>query len=209
MGFLMLAGLVGSVLYSGYVIKNDIQAEITDKKTKPTFSQQTNQQRIYDNFTDICKRSGIPTKMGNPINDKKLDVAIEYLQYQGYTNRDIDYFKSLFKHRVKQQQSNDRNIIRLKNKRLKYKLDNNSADEMIILRRTIYKSCLSPQDRIDKLLQNDLWSRIVHHQTYIRSNQGKWEEIWTLKVPKNFFKDISKEETYRNICILQNVEYSI
>ena len=80
---------------------------------------------------------------------------------------------------------------------------------MVILRRVIYHSTLSPQERINKLLQNDLWKQIVDHQTYIRSSNGKWEEIWTLKVPKDFFQDISKEEVYRNICKLQNVEYKI
>ena len=209
MSLLMLAGLVGSVLYSGYTIKNDIQAEMVDKKTKPTFNHNTNQNKIRNNFKDICKRSGIKLKNGNPVNDNKINTAIEYLQYQGYTDNDIKYFKKIFNNKLKQQQSSDINIMKLKNERLKYKLQNNPANELVVLRRTVYKSCLSPQDRIDKLLENELWNKIVDHQTYIRTNNGKWEEIWTLKVPNKFFTDISKEELYKNICKLQNVEYTI
>lgn len=209
MGLLMLAGLLGSVIYSGYVIKNDIKAEITDKQTKPTFNRQINQQKIRNNFTNICKRSGVKIKNGNPINDNKLINAIEYLQYQGYTNSDIQFFKSLFNHKLKEHKKSEKNILKLKNERLKYKIRNNTSNEIIVLRKTIYKSSLSPDKRIKQMLNNDLWRMIVHHQTYIRSNDGKWEEIWTLQVPKNFFQDISKEELYRNICKLQNVEYNL
>ena len=210
MGLLMLAGLIGSALYSGYVIKNDIQAEIIDKRTKPTtIDYLNNQNQIRNNFKDICKRCNIKTKNGNPTDDSKLNVAIEYLQYQGYSDEDIKEFKKLFNYKVKSQKQSDINVLRLKNERLKYKLQNNSTTELVVLRRTVYKSCLPPQERIDKLLENDLWNKIVDHQTYIRTTTGKWEEVWTLKVPKNFFKEISKEELYKNVCKLQKVEYSL
>ena len=42
MGFLMLAGLIGSIAYSGHIIKNDLKAETIDYQTKPTFSVDSN-----------------------------------------------------------------------------------------------------------------------------------------------------------------------
>lgn len=211
MGLLMLAGLVGTVLYSGYVIKNDIQAEVTDYKTKPTFNKETNQDIIKNNFKDICKRSGIKMDaMSNPINDKKIESAKEYLRYQGYTDSDIDFFTNLFNEKVNDGYTHKVNILKCKNERLKYKLQQYPSTEMVVFRKTIYKSSLSPDERANKLLNNEIWSAIVDHYTYIRANGGgKWEEVWTLKVPQLFFTDITKEELYKNICELEDIEYKI
>lgn len=89
MGLIMFAGLVGSILYSSHVIKNDIQAEIIDKKTQSTFNMANNEIKLKNNFKSICKRNGIKLdKDGNPINKNKINVAIEYLKYQGYTGLD-------------------------------------------------------------------------------------------------------------------------
>lgn len=210
MGLLMLAGLIGTVVYGSHIIKNDIKAEQTDYRTKPTFDTNKNQKKIKDNFKDICRRSGIKTdRVGNPLNDTKIESAREYLRYQGYTENDIQFFTDLFNSKTQQGYDSRINVMKCKNERLKYKLQYTPSTEMVILRRTIYNSHLAPTARMEKLLENDLWSSIVDHYSYIKSGGNKWEEIWTLKVPKDFFTDIKKEELYKNVCMLQNVEYTI
>ena len=65
-------------------------------------------------------------------------------------------------------------------------------------------------ERANKLLNNEIWSAIVDHYTYIRTNGGgKWEEIWTLKVPQVFFTDITKEELLTAISNGHNSEKSL
>ena len=203
----MFAGLVGSILYSSYVIKNDIKAEWADKKTQATFNSYENEDNIKRNFKTICKRSGIRLdRRGYPISDDRINVAVEYLRYQGYTEENIRVFTRLFKYRCGLHKTSEASVTNLKLKRLEYKLNNNPCDTMVILRKKIYSNDLPAQERIDKLLKNDLWNEIVNHYSCIQSDDGaRWEEIWTLKVPKNFFSDISKDETYRCVCKKENI----
>ena len=84
MGFLMLAGLIGSIAYSGHVIKNDLKAETIDYQTKPTFNSSQNRKKIKTHFVRICKRAGIKLKNDCPVNKDQCHKGIEYLQYQGY-----------------------------------------------------------------------------------------------------------------------------
>lgn len=206
MGFLMLAGLIGSIAYSGHVIKNDLKAETIDYQTKPTFDSNQNKKRIRDKFNMICKRAGIRIdKEGNPLDKDQCHKGMEYLQYQGYNNDEVEEFKNIFVQRYDRGKRNKREAITEKNKQLINYLNNNAGDELVVIRKRVYKCDTSPEERMSKLLQNNLWSKIVHHHTYIRSDVGKFEEIWTLKVPKNFFKQISKNKLYDNICYLQGV----
>ena len=102
MGFLMLAGMIGSILYSGHAVKEEFKAECIDNAMKPTFDSDKNEEKIRNRFNYICKRCRISTdKYGNPYSTDKLNVAIEYLKLQGYSPSNIEYFKRYFKGRVK------------------------------------------------------------------------------------------------------------
>ena len=78
MGFLMLAGLLGSMAYSGHVIKNDLKAETIDYQTKPTFNVNQNKKQIRDKFNMICMRAGIKTDNDdNPIHIDQCHKGME------------------------------------------------------------------------------------------------------------------------------------
>ena len=207
MGLLMLAGLIGSIAYSSHAIKNDIKAETTDYKTKPTFNSNTNKRIISNNFNIICQRAGIKIdNNGNPLKENQCNKGVDYLKYQGYKNEDINKFKSIYQQRYKQGQLNKRKSIQERNRRLMQLWFDNNADTMVVLRKTIYKSYTSPDERMKTLLKNNLWRQIVDHHTYIKSDIiGRYEEIWTLKVPKNFFKEVDKNQLYNDICYLEGV----
>ena len=206
MGFLMLAGLLGSMAYSGHVIKNDLKAETIDYQTKPTFNVNQNKKQIRDKFNMICMRAGIKTDNDdNPIHIDQCHKGMEYLQYQGYGEEEVEEFKNIYIERYDKSKKSKKEAIIKENKQLIKCLHNQTSNELVVIRKRVYKCNTSPEERMNKLLQNNLWSKIVHHHTYIRSDVGKFEEIWTLKVPKNFFKQISKNQLYDNICYLQGV----
>lgn len=207
MGLLMFLGMMGAIGYSAHIIKNDVQAEVTDYKTKPTFNRKKNKKIINTNFKNICKRSGIKFQNGYPVSDNKIDIAIEYLQYQGYDEGSIQYFKNIFYKKYNAGQKQQKEILNNKIKQLLTKAQNKACTDIVVYRVIIYSSSLSPTERMDKILSNKLWKKIVARKSYIRSNSGKWEEIWTLKVPNDFFYGVDKDELYRNICKMQNVEY--
>ena len=168
-----------------------------------------NKERLANQFCIICQRCDIKLKDGRPINDNNINVAIEYLRYQGYTETEIDQFKKQFYEELEEGKKQQLDRLKLTNKRLMYSLLNRPADNKIILRRTIYVSDLSPEERMNTLLKNRLWNRIVDNHSYVHSRNGLWQEIWTLKVPNDFFKNISKEKLYENVCKIQGVEYTI
>ena len=206
MGFLMLAGLIGSIAYSGHIIKNDLKAETIDYQTKPTFSVDSNKRKIRNKFNMICTRAGIKTDNdGNPIKISQCYKGIDYLKYQGYGAEEIEEFKTIYENKYNKGQNNKKNEIIRENKRLLSYCRNHECDTLVVLRKKIYRGD-TPEERMRSLLQNKLWQKIVHHNTYIKSDViGKYEEIWTLKVPKDFFKQIDKNKLYDNICKEQDI----
>lgn len=201
MGFLMLAGLIGSVVYSGHIIKNDLKAEVIDHQTKPTFNAKSNKIRIENKFDMICKRASIKTNnKGYPIKMSQCYKGTEYLKYQGYGEEEIEHFREIYKNKYNRGQYNNKQEIIRENKRLLNYCRDNECDTLVVLRRKVYRSG-KPEKRMKDLLQNKLWKKIVHHNTYIKSDIiGQYEEVWTLKVPKDFFKQVSKNKLYDNIC---------
>ena len=210
MSFLLAFGAIGGMVYGTYLLKKETQSIVADYKTKPNLQNSNmNKERLANQFCIICQRCDIKLKDGRPINDNNINVAIEYLRYQGYTETEIDQFKKQFYEELEEGKKQQLDRLKLTNKRLMYSLLNRPADNKIILRRTIYVSDLSPEERMNTLLKNRLWNRIVDNHSYVHSRNGLWQEIWTLKVPNDFFKNISKEKLYENVCKIQGVEYTI
>lgn len=210
MSFLLAFGAIGGMVYGTYLLKKETQSIVADYKTKPNLQNANmNKERLANQFCIICQRCDIKLKDGRPTNDNNINVAIEYLRYQGYTETEIDQFKKQFYEELEEGKKQQLDRLKLTNKRLMYSLLNRPADNKIILRRTIYVSDLSPEERMNTLLKNRLWNRIVDNHSYVHSRNGLWQEIWTLKVPNDFFKNISKEKLYENVCKIQGVEYTI
>lgn len=210
MSFLLAFGAIGGMVYGTYLFKKEAKSIIADYKTTPNLQNANmNKESLAKNFCIICERCDIKLKDDKPINDNNINVAIEYLRYQGYTENEINQFKEQFYEELEKGKEEQLDRLKLTNKRLMYSLLNRPADNKIILRRTIYVSNLSPEERMNTLLKNRLWNRIVDNHSYVQSRNGLWQEIWTLKVPNDFFKNISKEKLYENICKIQGVEYTI
>ena len=206
MSFLLAFGAIGGMVYGTYLLKKETQSIVADYKTKPNLQNANmNKERLANQFCIICQRCDIKLKDGRPINDNNINVAIEYLRYQGYTETEIDQFKKQFYEELEEGKKQQLDRLKLTNKRLMYSLLNRPADNKIILRRTIYVSDLSPEERMNTLLKNRLWNRIVDNHSYVHSRNGLWQEIWTLKVPNDFFKNISKEKLYETVCKIQGV----
>ena len=102
MGLSMLAGLIGTVLYGSYCVKNDIQAITTDNSIKPTLNQKDNERKLRINFEAICKRCNVKLdkKTKNPFKESDYKLCTEYLKYQGYDNNAIKYFEKIFKEKA-------------------------------------------------------------------------------------------------------------
>lgn len=207
MGFLMLAGLVGSVLYSSYCVKNDLQAITTDNKIKPTFNQQDNKEKIRKNFVSICKRCKVKLDANNnPYKESDYKICVEYLKYQGYDDTSINYFITTFKEKANNRRTNKLYQINLKHSQLKQKYDNNirNNDIFVTFKKHHYNH-EEPITRMNTIMENDLWRTIVHHHTYVNDGMGQYCEVWSLKVPNNFFSNYKIEDLYKEVCWIQNI----
>ena len=218
-------GLMLGGIYGAYIIKRDLDCYTADIVTKRKDNNTLhNKDRVTRNFKYICKRAGIKTdRQGRPMSKERLDIAIEYLQYQGYTQDEIRHFEDFFMRKWRKYHTEttidplDRNNPKsASNRRIdnlleKYNDAPKSSFELVIFRNPVFTSNLSAEDRMNKLLENRLWGKIVDHHSYIRGGSGvKFEEIWTLKIPKSFFLgDNHKRKIYNDVCLLQNIENTL
>lgn len=209
---LALLGIVAG-LYAMNEVKKEIKYECIDKAMeKKSTDLNKNKDKIRLNFDKICKRSGMKMKNGQPTSLEKLFIAEEYLKMEGYNEEEIDYFISLCKgsynnHIQTKEDERDKRI-----KKLLKKYENaNTDDEILIYRKSIFNSNgQTPEERMQQLMHNELWSTIVENYSYITGGAGvKFEEIWTFKVPKGFFRGVNKDKLYKDVCSIEEVYYGL
>ena len=211
MGALLFMGMIGSITYGAYCVKKDIQTTTIDNKVKPTLNKMNNKKIIQNNFKDICIRSGIElSKQKNPLNLNQCHKGIEYLQYQGFDSQTIKFFENIYIEKFESEKQTQKDIITKKHNMLLDKATNEFKNTLIIFRREYYGND-KPEERMKKLMQNKLWNEIVDNYTYIRGNgTASFCEVWTLKVPKGFFKDNTfddeKHKLYKEICWIENID---
>ena len=207
MGLSMLAGLIGTVLYGSYCVKNDIQAITTDNSIKPTLNQKDNERKLRINFEAICKRCNVKLdkKTKNPFKESDYKLCTEYLKYQGYDNNAIKYFEKIFKEKANNKKQGKTAKINIKHSQLKNKYKNSTREHVLVtFKKHQYKDS-NPTMRMNKLMENELWNTIVHNYTYVNDGYGKYCEIWNLKVPKNFFSNYNIDDLYNEVCWKQGL----
>lgn len=208
LGIFALAGMIGTPIVVGKILKNDIQAETIDNKFKPLLNQQANKNNIKRNFTDICKRCNIQiSKNGKPVNKKQCRKGKEYLAYRGYDDNAIRYFEILFFDYYNKEQNSKRAEINNRHQELLHKFEKSKKPKVLIIYRRNYYSNNNIEKRMNKIYTDTLWNKIVKHHTYIKGkNYAKYVEVWTLEVPKNFFNNIKIDTIYEDICYKLNIE---
>ena len=211
----MVVALLGFIagLYAMNEVRKEIKYECIDKAMEKTSTDlDRNKDIIRLNFDRICKRSGMKMKNGQPTSLEKLSIAEEYLKMEGYNEEEIDYFIDLCKWRYDDyiQTKEDERSKRIK--RLLKKYENaNTEYEILIYRKSIFNSNgQTPEKRMQQLMHNELWSTIVENYSHIKGGAGvKFEEIWTFKVPKGFFRGVNKDKLYRDVCSIEDVYYGL
>ena len=211
MGFLMFLGMVSSGLYASHVLKNDIQAEISDHKTKTTNNTKKDMQQIKKMFSTICKRSGIKTsKNGSPIDASQCHKGIEYLKLQGYDSASIDYFVKIFNQRIKNHHNHTIKSISNELSQLYQELQQSPQPSV----KTVWKRNYYGYDNIDERMEqimnsHYLWKKLIKKEdcTYVTGSSGaKYTEIWHLYAPQDFLNKINLDDIYEKICWLYKID---
>lgn len=208
MGILMFIGLIGTIAYGSHILKNDIQAEIIDKQNKPTLNKSTNKSNIRKNFKIICKRAGISlSDTGNPLDMRQCHKGMEYLQYRGYDTESVQYFKQLFTDKYNDKERGLRYKINKQHQQLMNIYHNSTRPHKLVTYKNDYYGDQEPEQRMNEIMKNVLWSTIVDNYTYIHSdNCAKYTEIWNLKVPANFFNHYNVNNLYKEVCWKEKIK---
>ena len=94
MGFLMLAGLVGTMAYGAYAAKKEATAIMCDGVVKGSGSTVKNKKLIDNHFELICKHGNVELdRRKNPVFKNHYNPCLAYLTYQGFDEESVEYFK--------------------------------------------------------------------------------------------------------------------
>lgn len=208
MGLFMVASLLGTIAYGSHLIKNEIESTVIDSKTKVTSNNvYTNKEKIKNNFSSICRRNRIKIKNGQPIHLNECEKGMAYLRYQGYSDEEVNYFKSLFENKYKAQIDNQKDIIRKRFNRTKNIIHyTQSRYNRIYIHHQIVYNCYSRDEllkRMNTLLNNSLWNEIVLSHSYVINQDNNYEEVWRLSIPNDANIDIL--QLYYDVCSLENI----
>ena len=206
MGLLMFLGMVGSIAYSGYAIKEETQAITIDHKNTPKYN--TNKDNHYDeiksNFISILKRNGIKynnvTK--NP-TENYPNPCLAYLTSQGYKKNDLEYFKELFQQRYEKEQKIQKRTIKSKHRKILKQIENNNTKIYYTLQTKNYtrKNTL---DKMSKIMENPLWSALVDNYASVPSGMHDIE-VWNLYIPVELKHRNKLMDIYREVCKIEGI----
>ena len=199
MGLLMLGGLIGSIIYGGYVFKMDAESEIIDAKVKPTTSELENKKIIQKNFKSICKRGRIKLDNGFPINEKHYNPCLAYLEYRGFSKEEVDYFKTLYIHKYNMRRTILTKKITDKHERLMMEYSKQENKKLMIFRRHFGGT----EETMNKMMENDFWKSFTNHYSCVPDGRYN-DEVWNLTVPE-YVKKRDIEKIYDEVCFLQGI----
>ena len=210
MGFLLFAGMVGTILASSYTVKKEIESTSIDKKTQAHYNNWYNEQdKIKYHFTSILKRCNVKynKKTNRPIAYEPLP-CIAYLRKQGYKEKEINYFKQLYDERYEEEKNEYFNNIDNKHKDL-LKTTNTQKKTYYTFNITNYneKTKHSFKKRANILLQDELWKTLVDNYSYYHDGNNL-VEVWNLYLPPNIKRKEIKN-IYMEVCKKQNIHNSI
>lgn len=213
LGIFALAGMIGTPIIAGKMLKKDITNHTVDSVVQPCTQYSPigntikNKKTIERNFLNICKRCEMTiNKQDELLDERECKIGEEYLMYQGFDEESIEYFKELFTENMEMGKSRQRIEIKEKHEKYLEMLESHPQDWEATIYRKNYYGNEQIDYRLNKLMENELWGKIVTIKPrYIRGEgTAKYMELHNIKAPKPIINDLNN--IYKEVCWLQGLE---
>ncbi|WP_305512731.1 hypothetical protein [Methanobrevibacter sp. V14] len=213
LGIFALAGMLGTPIVAGKMLKKDISNYSVDYRVQPCTQYNPisnvikNKKTIEKEFLNICKRCGMKLNKQNELLDaRECKIGEEYLIYQGFDKESVEYFKELFNENLTIGKYRQKREIREKHQRYLEMIENYSHNWGMTVYRRNYYGNEKIDYRINKLMENKLWNRIVYDEPQCIDGDGtaKYMEIYSINAPKPIINDL--DNIYKEVCWLQRLE---
>lgn len=213
LGIFALAGMIGTPIIAGKMLKKDFRSHTVDSVVKPCIQYSPigntikNKKTIERNFLNICKRCEMTiNKQGELLDIRECKIGEEYLMYQGFDEESIEYFKELFNENIEWGEYRQRTEIKEKHEKYLEMLESDPQDWEVIVYRKNYYGNEEINYRLNKLMENELWGKIVPDKPRYIDGEGtaKYMELHVAKAPKPIINDLNN--IYKEVCWLQGLE---
>lgn len=213
LGIFALAGMIGTPIIAGKMIKKDITNHTVDSLVKPCTQYNPisntikNKKTIEREFLNICKRCQMTiNKQDELLDARECKIGEEYLMYQGFDEESIEYFKELFNENIEWGEYRQRTEIKEKHQQYLEMLESDPQDWETTVYRKNYYGNEDINYRLNKLMGNELWGELVSSKPRYITGQGtaKYMELHVIKAPKPIIKDLNN--IYKEVCWLQKLE---
>lgn len=213
LGIFALAGMIGTPIIAGKMLKKDITNHTVDSLVKPCTQYNPisntikNKKTIEREFLNICKRCEMTINKQDELLDiRECKIGEEYLMYQGFDEESVEYFKELFDKNIRRGRSRQRIEIKEKHEKYLEMLESDSQDWKTTIYRKNYYGNEEINYRLNKLMENELWGEIVFSKPRYITGEGtaKYMELHVIKAPKPIIKDLNN--IYKEVCWLQKLE---
>lgn len=194
LGIFALAGMIATPIIGGKMIMRDITNYTVDSLVKPCTQYSPigntikNKKTIEREFLNICKRCQMTINKQNELLDiRECKIGEEYLMYQGFDEESIEYFKELFNENMEMGECRQRREIREKHQQYLEMLESDPQDWEGTIYRKNYYGNEQIDYRINKLMENELWKKIVCDKPRYIKGEGtaKYMELHVAKAPKS------------------------
>lgn len=213
LGIFALAGMIGTPIIAGKMLKKDFRSHTVDSVVKPCIQYSPigntikNKKTIERNFLNICKRCEMTiNKQGELLDIRECKIGEEYLMYQGFDEESIEYFKELFNENMEMGKYRQIREIEEKHQQYLEMLESDPQDWEVIVYRKNYYGNEEINYRLNKLMENELWGKIVPDKPRYIDGEGtaKYMELHVIKAPKPIINDLNN--IYKEVCWLQGLE---
>ena len=213
LGIFALAGMIATPIMAGKMLKKDFRSHTVDSVVKPCTQYSPigntikNKKTIERNFLNICKRCEMTiNKQGELLDIRECKIGEEYLMYQGFDEESIEYFKELFNENIEWGEYRQRTEIKEKHEKYLEMLESDPQDWEVIVYRKNYYGNEEINYRLNKLMENELWGKIVPDKPRYIDGEGtaKYMELHVIKAPKPIINDLNN--IYKEVCWLQGLE---
>ena len=213
LGIFALAGMIATPIMAGKMLKKDFRSHTVDSVVKPCIQYSPigntikNKKTIERNFLNICKRCEMTiNKQGELLDIRECKIGEEYLMYQGFDEESIEYFKELFNENIEWGEYRQRTEIKEKHEKYLEMLESDPQDWEVIVYRKNYYGNEEINYRLNKLMENELWGKIVPDKPRYIDGEGtaKYMELHVIKAPKPIINDLNN--IYKEVCWLQGLE---
>lgn len=213
LGIFALAGMIGTPIIAGKMLKKDITNHTVDSLVKPCTQYNPisntikNKKTIEREFLNICKRCEMTiNKQDELLDARECKIGEEYLMYQGFDEESIEYFKELFNENIEWGEYRQRTEIKEKHQQYLEMLESDPQNWKVIVYRKNYYGNEEINYRLNKLMKNELWGKLVSNKPRYITGEGtaKYMELHVIKAPKPIIKDLNN--IYKEVCWLQGLE---